>query len=104
MADAVAIPARFEFEVRELEYQRHAGAPVLAQLYRPVGTGPFPAVLDVHGGAWASGDRHNNAPLDEALAKSGIVVLAIDFRMPPVWRYPASIADVNLAKIGRAHV
>jgi acetyl esterase/lipase len=51
----------------------------------------------VHGGAWASGDRLNNAPLDEALAKSGIVVLAIDFRMPPLWRYPASIADVNLA-------
>src|SRR6266481_1706709 len=43
------------------------------------------------------GDRLNNAPLDEALAKSGIVVLAIDFRMPPLWRYPASIADVNLA-------
>jgi len=51
----------------------------------------------VHGGAWASGDRLNNAPLDEALAKSGIVMLAIDFRMPPLWRYPASIADVNLA-------
>src|SRR5205807_2538743 len=28
---------------------------------------------------------------------SGIVVLAIDFRMPPQFRYPASIADVNLA-------
>ena len=42
----------------------------------------------MHGGAWASGDRLNNAPLDEALAKSGIVVLAIDFRMPPAHRYP----------------
>src|SRR4029077_4276286 len=46
---------------------------------------------------WASGDRLNNAPLDEALAKSGIVVLAIDFRMPPAHRYPASIADINFA-------
>ena len=101
MADAVAIPARFEIEVRDLEYQRHNGAPLLARLYRPVGRGaserPFPALIDVHGGAWASGDRLNNAPLDEALAKSGIVVLAVDFRMPPLWRYPASIADVNLA-------
>ena len=51
----------------------------------------------MHGGAWASGDRLNNAPLDEALAKSGIVVLAIDFRMPPAHRYPASIADINFA-------
>src|SRR5439155_14630092 len=101
MASEVAIPARFAVEVRDIEYQRQDGAPLLARLYQPKGarnsTTPFPAVIDVHGGAWASGDRLNNAPLDEALAKSGIVVLAIDFRMPPQHRYPASIADVNLA-------
>jgi acetyl esterase len=97
MPDSVAIPARFEVEVRDLEYQRHGAQPLLARLYRPIGTGPFPALVEVHGGAWASGDRLNNAPLDEALAKSGIVVLAIDFRMPPEHRYPASIADINLA-------
>src|SRR5438132_7811709 len=97
----VAIEKRFEIEVRDLEYQRMDGVPLLARLYRPIrpgnSGGSFPAVIDVHGGAWASGDRLNNAPLDEALAKSGIVVLAIDFRMPPQHRYPASIADVNLA-------
>src|SRR3989442_13610976 len=101
MADEVAVPARFEIEVRDLAYQHQTGAPLLARLYRPIGAGSaasrFPALIDVHGGAWASGDRLNNAPLDEALAKSGIVVLAIDFWMPPAWRYPASIADVNLA-------
>ncbi len=97
MANEVAIPARFEIDVRDVEYQRHAGAPLLARLYQPKGDGPFPALIDIHGGAWAAGDRLNNAPLDEALAKSGIVVLAIDFRMPPQFRYPHSIADVNLA-------
>ncbi len=97
MANEVAVAARFEIEVRDLAYQHRDGAPLLARLYRPIGAGPIPALIDVHGGAWASGDRLNNAPLDEALAKSGIVVLAIDFRMPPLWRYPASIADVNLA-------
>src|SRR5438874_1832600 len=97
----VAIEKRFEIEVRDLEYQRTDGVPLLARLYRPIrpgnSGGSFPAVIDVHGGAWASGDRLNNVPLDEALAKSGIIVLAIDFRMPPQHRYPASIADVNLA-------
>jgi acetyl esterase len=97
MTNEVAIPARFEIDVRDLEYRREGGTPLLARLYRPKGDGPFPAVVEVHGGAWASGDRLNNAPLDEALARSGIVVLAIDFRMPPEWRYPASIADVNFA-------
>jgi acetyl esterase/lipase len=97
----VAIEKRFDIEVRDLEYQHVDGTALLARLYRPVGPGnsggPFPALVDVHGGAWASGDRLNNAPLDEALAKSGIVVLAIDFRMPPQHRYPASIGDVNFA-------
>src|SRR5436190_2317607 len=97
MADQVQIPARFEIEVRDLEYQRHGDAALLVRLYRPIGSGPFPTLVEVHGGAWASGDRLNNAPLNEALAKSGIVVLAIDFRMPPAHRYPASIADINLA-------
>jgi acetyl esterase len=92
----VAIEARCEVETRDIEYRQH-GEPLLARLYRPKGTGPFPAVVEVHGGAWASGDRLNNAPLDEALAKSGIVVLAIDFRMPPQHRYPASIADIHFA-------
>src|SRR6266567_2357061 len=97
MVDEVGVAARFAIEVRDLAYQHWDGAPLLARLYRPIGAGPFPALIDVHGGAWASGDRLNNAPLDDALAKSGIAVLAIDFRMPPLWRYPASIADVNLA-------
>jgi acetyl esterase len=93
----VAVPARFEIETRDIEYLRHGDTALAARLYRPKGEGSFPALIDVHGGAWASGDRLNNAPLDEALAKSGIVVLAIDFRMPPTHRYPESIADINFA-------
>ena len=93
----VAVPARFEIETRDIEFLRHGDTPLLARLYRPKGEGPFPALIDVHGGAWASGDRLNNAPLDEALAKSGIAVLAIDFRMPPTHRYPDSIADIHFA-------
>jgi len=97
MANEVAVEKRFDIEVRDIEYRRADGAPLVARFYRPLGSRVFPALLDVHGGAWASGDRLNNVPLDEALARSGIAVLAIDFRMPPQHRYPASIADVNFA-------
>jgi acetyl esterase/lipase len=68
---------------------------LLARLYRPRGSGPFPAVVGVHGGAWTSGDRTNNAVIDQAVAAAGAVVLALDFRIAPRWRYPASVADVN---------
>jgi acetyl esterase len=97
MPNDVAIAATHEIETRDLEYRRTEDGPLLARLYQPKGNGPFPALIEVHGGAWAAGDRLNNSPLDIALAKSGIVVLAIDFRMPPQHRYPASIADIHYA-------
>jgi acetyl esterase/lipase len=86
-----------EVEERDVEYQRQAGKAWLARVYRPKGTGPFPTIVDVHGGAWHNGDRTNNAGIDKALAAKGIVVAAIDFRQPPEAGYPASICDVNLA-------
>jgi acetyl esterase/lipase len=88
-----------EYEVAEqdVEYQRLAGKPWLARIYQPKGSGPFPSIIDVHGGAWHNGDRLNNAAVDRALAAKGMVVAAIDFRQPPEAGYPASICDVNLA-------
>jgi acetyl esterase len=79
----------------DLEYLRAGGVPLFARFYRPEGRGPFAAVLEVHGGAWTSGDRFNNVSIAEHLAAHGIVVLSIDFRMPPVARYPETVADVN---------
>jgi acetyl esterase/lipase len=89
--------AEYEVDERDVEYQRQAGKPWLARVYKPQGIGPFPIIVDVHGGAWHNGDRTNNAGIDRALAARGIVVAAIDFRQPPEAGYPASICDVNLA-------
>ena len=85
----------YEVASEDVEYQRIDGEPLLARVYRPRGAGPVPAVVGVHGGAWTSGDRTNNAVIDQALAATGTVVLALDFRIAPRWRYPASVADVN---------
>ena len=82
---------RFE----DLEYLSGDGPPLLARFYRPEGSGQFPAVLEVHGGAWTMGDRLNNAAIGDYLAAHGIGMLSIDFRMPPARRYPETVADVN---------
>jgi acetyl esterase/lipase len=79
----------------DLEYHRPAGVPLVARFYRPEGQGSFPGVLEVHGGAWTSGDRFNNVAIAEHLAARGIVVLSIEFRMPPAACYPETVADVN---------
>lgn len=82
-------------EQRDVEYLRDGSAPLLARLYQPEGAGPFPALVDVHGGAWTSGDRFSNVAIDAFLAAAGVVVLALDFRMLPEAQYPAAVADVN---------
>jgi acetyl esterase len=84
-----------KFATEDVRYRTVDGVPLLAKLYRPLGTGPFPAVVGVHGGAWTSGDRNNNQVIDAALAAAGVVVLALDFRLAPGAPYPASVADVN---------
>jgi acetyl esterase len=89
--------ARHDVRIEDVEYQRQGGRPLLSRLYRPNGIGPFPAALQVHGGAWVNKDRTDNDFIAKALAGAGIVVASIDFRMPPEAPYPASIADINLA-------
>ncbi len=86
----------FEVDVQDIEYQQQSGKAWLARIYQPKGPGPFPAMVDVHGGAWHNGDRTNDASMDQALAARGILVAALDFRQPPEAGYPASICDVNL--------
>jgi len=88
---------KYEVDVRDVAYQHLAGKAWMARIYQPKGTGPFPTIVDVHGGAWHNGDRTNNAGIDQALATKGILVAAVDFRQPPEAGYPASICDVNLA-------
>jgi acetyl esterase/lipase len=88
---------RHEIDVEDVEYLRHGGKPLLARLLRPRGTGPFPLVVDLHGGAWCRGDRLDDAATNEALARSGLAVAALDFRMPPDTSYPGSLADIHYA-------
>ena len=99
LAASKPAPARaaHEFTVDDVEYLSHGGSPLLLRLFKPKGAGPFPLMIDLHGGAWCGQDRTSDASFNEALASSGVVVAALDWRMPPVAAYPASLADINYA-------
>ncbi len=84
-----------EIDVRDVEYLRHDDRPLLARLFVPRGAGPFPMIVELHGGAWCRGDRLSDTIMNEALARSGVVVAALDFRMPPEAGYPASLQDIS---------
>ena len=86
---------RYDTKVWDVEYRRDPVRTLMARIYQPQGEGPFPVLLDVHGGAWNDQDRTANAPVDQRLAASGILVVAIDVRLAREASYPGSVADVN---------
>jgi acetyl esterase/lipase len=88
--------AKFAITVSEVEFRRtRAGRTLMARIYRPSGPGPFPTLLDLHGGAWNAKDRFAEEPMDRAIAESGVLVVAIDLTLAPEAPYPASVQDAN---------
>ena len=90
--------SKFGVKVSEVEYRRtKAGRQLMARIYEPQGTGPFPTVLDLHGGAWNAKDRKAEEPMDRAIAESGVMVVAVDLTLAPESPYPACVQDANYA-------
>jgi len=86
----------YAFTTEDIEYLRHGSKPLPAKLYRPTGDGPFPMILDLHGGAWCNGDLKDCDARDQVLAASGLFVAALNFRHGAD-AYPTSLQDINYA-------
>lgn len=81
---------------REWVYARREGIDLMAIAYLPEQPG-LALLLDIHGGAWSSGDRHSGRYYCEAIAATGIPVVAIDFRQGPDFQHPAAVEDIQAA-------
>lgn len=65
----------------------------LADFYVPEGSGPFPAILFIHGGGWRAGDRKQLRRQAIYMAQRGMVGMAIDYRLAPANPFPAALTD-----------
>jgi len=88
------------YDVEEIDtvFAKPGGVDLLARIYRPRGVSaaaPAMALVDVHGGAWARGDRTAGAQHGRALAACGLIIVAVDFRQAPEHQHPAASADVS---------
>lgn len=70
-----------------------------ARLYIPYGSvAPAPCTLFLHGGGYVIGDLETHDRLCRRLAaKSGVRVLAVDYRLAPEHKFPAGVDDALAA-------
>ncbi len=87
--------ARYEVKIWEEPFRETEARTLIARVYRPIGDGPFPVLLDLHGGAWTSKDRMANVDMAEDIARSGILTVSPDLRLGGEAPYPASLQDAN---------
>ena len=115
------VPARLPAgTMTTVTYCTQDGTDLVMDLYQPPAgaTRPAPLALYVHGGGLALGDRkptglgaslanHAGALLPQlrtVLNQRGFVVASIDYRLPPLSRWPAQIQDAKCAvRFLRAH-
>ncbi|RKD86459.1 alpha/beta hydrolase [Mangrovibacterium diazotrophicum] len=66
-------------------------------IFSPKQNGKYPAVLLVHGGAWATGSKANQAPIAAYLASKGYVAVAVEYQLVLEATYPAAVYNIKSA-------
>jgi acetyl esterase/lipase len=80
-----------------VEFARGPGWRLKLDIYTPQGPGRFPAVVMLHGGAWAFGSKLNWRFHAQRLARQGFVVITPNYRLAPWHPFPAQIIDCRNA-------
>ncbi|HMS91045.1 MAG TPA: alpha/beta hydrolase [Candidatus Absconditabacterales bacterium] len=67
-------------------------------IYIPEGTGPFPVIIAIHGGAFMMGNKEGGdlQPMLQAV-KKGYAVVTVNYRLSNEAKFPAAIDDIQKA-------
>ena len=85
-------------------FAQGVAGPLLSDLYIPVGAGPFPAVIFMHGGDWIGQNRTQMTKIIEEISSHGYVGMAIDYDLSPRVRFPVALNECKEAvRWPRAH-
>lgn len=91
------VPTDVVFE-KGIEYANPDGQHLQLNLARPkAGSGPFPAVICIHGGGFRAGNRDGYNALCLKLAQRGYVAATISYRLAPKYQFPAAVHDTKAA-------
>jgi acetyl esterase len=64
------------------------------RIYTPYGEGPFPVLVQFHGGGWVIGNPDTHEPSCRAIAnRACCIVISVDYRLSPEHKFPAAVHD-----------
>jgi len=83
--------------LRDVEYSRADGKPLLLDLYLPETPSkePLPLVVWIHGGGWIAGSKEGCPAV--FLVPKGYVVASLNYRLADEAKFPAQIQDCKTA-------
>lgn len=97
MAVAAAPPDSVTWQ-EGIEYAAPDGESLRLNLAMPrEASGPFPAVVCIHGGGFRAGKREALGALCKTLAQRGYVAVTVSYRLAPAHPFPAAVHDVKAA-------
>jgi acetyl esterase len=97
-AVAQSEPSPSVVERNDIVYTTVDGEPVLLDAFLPMTSGKKrPALVLIHGGGWAVGDKLSFIDDARLLSRLGFVVFSINYRLAPQHPYPAAVDDVRTA-------
>ncbi|TWU57045.1 Carboxylesterase NlhH [Rubripirellula tenax] len=105
VADEAALPAAPNRPIESTADQRYCdndGKAGLCDVLSPTGPPPaegYPAIIVVHGGGWMSGDKWTVEGYAKLLAKQGFVVINMNYRLAPAFKFPSQVDDVRAAML-----
>ena len=73
------------------------GWDLTAEIYVPMGDGPFPVILYMHGGGWCVGSTAGVRRKTMRLAEHGFVIVNLDYSLAPERPFPNAPEDVVYA-------
>lgn len=90
-APALASPGKSP-AFAEMAYAGHSPRNLM-DIYLPRGSGPFPVLLDIHGGGFLTGDKRDLAVPQQVL-DHGVAIVRMNYRLSNQARWPAQHEDV----------
>ncbi len=101
----IAIPVK-AFDLKEIKSERNVVYYELGDrrlhtdlFYPNVSNKKIPAVILIHGGGWASGNKSHMVPMAQKLANAGFFAAAVEYRLSPEAIYPAGVKDIKSALV-----